>query len=782
MSDPSVQSGNTQYIGVVGDNSSPGGGGTPNVAIAGTDASGNPIQSPVLLGNAALDNLTLDGGNTNIGFRATVLGSNNANAADHSIIVGVANQVSGQNHNVAGNNHIVAGSGNDVSGANNEVFSDRNSVSGYANQLDPSSTSNRVSGNSNTLIQVLLSEVSGSNHHLTDCIGVDVSGNFNTLVEVYNSIVSGYANDVAPLTGTGADFNNISGSGNFVRGDSNHVSGINNTVRGLQNHVSGVGHTVDASSCSVNGGNHVVGVEALGSTTEGSQNTTLGTNADVSGEGNIAHYGQIVKGRYAVEDTAAADATPTPGQMVEIVGWGADDATRDTIRSLDTTGHHDVKSSYGVAGTKVVGPRELGWSAPTGASSKASFDPVTVTLEQLAERVAALTNMCLQHGLIGAAAPSPLLTDYTYIIPSSGLLDQFSRSGAVESYNIRLTPTGPANTFQTVRVGFSNTGAAYTVDCAYLMQVGNANTTITEDPATGLVTVAAAPFVVAAGTNENPTWHWINVSVPTGTVSEFQLLVQMAVNSPRTDWGSSPYLGMGWIWTNTEKLTTNLTDGINFAGGGAFGSLPPIAVKFESLSTPVLWLPFVGDSWMYGFGDGGGPWRPFGIEGRLNDRWSAAAEPIAVIGYAKSGFTTTQCLSRLQNLLANFDCRAACVQFNSLNNVLAPLPDTQCRTDWIAVEAAMDTRAILPIVAGGMLDSASPGWYPAWDANTTWMTGRNADTNVSIYDYVVDPLTGEITSGNAFTADYAHLNSAGYDNLEVDAHVQMRAVIASWGI
>jgi hypothetical protein len=55
-----------------------------------------------------------------------------------------------------------------------------------------------------------------------------------------------------------------------------------------------------------------------------------------------------------------------------------------------------------INGVPVVGPRDTGWAAPTGATSKATFDPATVTLVQLAQRVASLINAGLAAGSLGA--------------------------------------------------------------------------------------------------------------------------------------------------------------------------------------------------------------------------------------------------------------------------------------------------------------------------------------------------------------------------------------------
>jgi hypothetical protein len=59
-------------------------------------------------------------------------------------------------------------------------------------------------------------------------------------------------------------------------------------------------------------------------------------------------------------------------------------------------------SSYEVRGVPVVSGRKGGWSRPTGAASRATFDTKKVTVSQLAERLKALIDDLSDHGLIGS--------------------------------------------------------------------------------------------------------------------------------------------------------------------------------------------------------------------------------------------------------------------------------------------------------------------------------------------------------------------------------------------
>jgi hypothetical protein len=75
--------------------------------------------------------------------------------------------------------------------------------------------------------------------------------------------------------------------------------------------------------------------------------------------------------------------------------------TANGLTSLGVVGNADVGGAYRVDGVKVVGNRVTGWSAATGTASRASFDAGTVTVGQLAQRLKALLDDLIAHGLIG---------------------------------------------------------------------------------------------------------------------------------------------------------------------------------------------------------------------------------------------------------------------------------------------------------------------------------------------------------------------------------------------
>jgi hypothetical protein len=73
------------------------------------------------------------------------------------------------------------------------------------------------------------------------------------------------------------------------------------------------------------------------------------------------------------------------------------------LASLSVVGNADVGGTYRVDGVKVVGNRVTGWAVASGSASRTSFDTATVTVSQLAQRLKALIDDLIAHGLIGSS-------------------------------------------------------------------------------------------------------------------------------------------------------------------------------------------------------------------------------------------------------------------------------------------------------------------------------------------------------------------------------------------
>jgi hypothetical protein len=94
-------------------------------------------------------------------------------------------------------------------------------------------------------------------------------------------------------------------------------------------------------------------------------------------------------GLFSAATSVAAGTTVTAGSSV-------------AATTFVTAGTYvNATSAYKVAGVQVLAPRITGWALPTATLSRATFDPTTVTLPELAKRVAALINDSMFHGFIG---------------------------------------------------------------------------------------------------------------------------------------------------------------------------------------------------------------------------------------------------------------------------------------------------------------------------------------------------------------------------------------------
>lgn len=119
-------------------------------------------------------------------------------------------------------------------------------------------------------------------------------------------------------------------------------------------------------------------------------------------------YGLVLAGTYskaalqlAAEQRVSFEATDTY-QM----GWSTSGGSRLRIWSgaSERVGFSLAASpAFYLNGTQVLGVRDTGWTAMTGTTDKASsFATSTVTLENLARRVAALQAALTAHGILGA--------------------------------------------------------------------------------------------------------------------------------------------------------------------------------------------------------------------------------------------------------------------------------------------------------------------------------------------------------------------------------------------
>ena len=170
--------------------------------------------------------------------------------------------------------------------------------------------------------------------------------------------------------------------------------------------VSGV--TVNSSSGTVtnaNGGRFEVSNRSTGTITtaygvvSGLDNTNAGGTVTTFYSVFLAtptNSGTIVN-RFGLYQQDAASKNVLFGRT--LIGGTTDDGVNKLRVSGGVT--VDTGNSYKVNNVAVVGATKTGWTAATGTATRTTFVTSTVTTEQLAQRVKALLDDLISHGLIG---------------------------------------------------------------------------------------------------------------------------------------------------------------------------------------------------------------------------------------------------------------------------------------------------------------------------------------------------------------------------------------------
>jgi hypothetical protein len=131
----------------------------------------------------------------------------------------------------------------------------------------------------------------------------------------------------------------------------------------------------------------------------GSDGTNFVPAALIKGEVDGTPGTNDMPGRLVFSTTADGASTPTERMQINSVG-NVGIGTTPGAHRLDVSGSVNSSLEYRINETKVVGERRTGWTAPTGSTSRATFDSTTVTLPQLATRLHALIDDLAAHGLI----------------------------------------------------------------------------------------------------------------------------------------------------------------------------------------------------------------------------------------------------------------------------------------------------------------------------------------------------------------------------------------------
>jgi hypothetical protein len=93
-------------------------------------------------------------------------------------------------------------------------------------------------------------------------------------------------------------------------------------------------------------------------------------------------------------------ANGTPGDITSTGSTRIEKGLTVGAVTMLATGTINAEGALYVQGTQVVGTRKTGWGAATGTATRTTFATTTVTTELLAQRVKALIDDLMAHGLI----------------------------------------------------------------------------------------------------------------------------------------------------------------------------------------------------------------------------------------------------------------------------------------------------------------------------------------------------------------------------------------------
>jgi len=389
-----------------------------------------------------------------------------------------------------------------------------------------------------------------------------------------------------------------------------------------------------------------------------------------------------------------------------------------------------------------------------------------------------------------SATTKVLTANYTYIAP--GTTQQFLGHTTSTRTAFYLTGLNAGNNSWTgMRIGFTNDQASsYNVIGAYMAKTG-ASAPLTEDINTGFVTIFSehagnGPILISAGssTHNKVTWFGggagtlVSQSFPDGAVD---LVIEVSGGAPLGKWIYQTSIGY-YPWTSYDTLGTlpSTSNTINTSTGltNSFGVLPNMVIKFEGLTTPVVTIPIVGDSHIWGYGDGNGVNDSIGIPARLFSRWVAASKYYVPINFGYTGQTSPDIATRWSNYLADgFDFRTAAIEFGSINDWVNSLPASGWQTNWNSITNSTN-QPILPIL-GGVYGSNTSANVSDQKTEWSWIASNRPDLCYGITTNLVTSSTMTWALSADVFSDGSHPNTAGYTQWENDAHVQIENFIAA---
>lgn len=395
------------------------------------------------------------------------------------------------------------------------------------------------------------------------------------------------------------------------------------------------------------------------------------------------------------------------------------------------------------------------------------------------------------YGIMGSSAPPgpvlrPLMQNWTMAMPGSMNLSSSSIRATARSYILRVNIPGPTQTFTGYRISVLNSRTT-TYQVLHLSVGRASDTTLTNNPATGFNTLIGSPTDIPGGTNPHPTTLeclspglWRSEIMPFAPAggNAVRIAIECGPNHPRHYWGAWPaHLGIGWDGNNSGLANSLSTSWSIASPGNEFGDHPILIIEFFGTANQRLTFPIGGDSHMNGFGDGDQPFRPHGIAGRLNTRWSAAGVKICPVNVARTGWNTAQFNTRMQWLADNYQIGVHGAQGFSMNNVTQSIPYASFRDHWIAGEEMLAARGvrIVPYLGNGSNNITLATWANI-KAEQDWLIARRPETVIGSRTRLVVQTNGNYGAGYAFS-DGGHANNAGHNVQEADCHAEIKAIL-----
>jgi hypothetical protein len=249
----------------------------------------------------------------------------------------------------------------------------------------------------------------------------NTSGSYNT----FQGAASGYNNTTGSYNtfqGNGSGQFNTSGSNNTFHGSGSgnkNTTGSGNTFHGTNcgyNNTTGANNVFQGTNCgsynTTGNGNIALGyfagrLFADGATSLTTPNYSIYIGYTARGKDNSDNNSVVIGGNLpiglgantTVLGTSATTLTRIFGNL--LLGTSIDDASGAVLQCSGTV-NLATGNAYKINNVQIINARKTGWAAATGTATRSTFDTSTVTTEQLAERVKALLDDLISHGLLGS--------------------------------------------------------------------------------------------------------------------------------------------------------------------------------------------------------------------------------------------------------------------------------------------------------------------------------------------------------------------------------------------